>query len=258
MVAHRADAADQMTAMIQTSVQDRLLGALGAAIVVTLLGYGLLVGMAVEIHAQIEQAMALLDLRAPLPKPPLPPPPVERPKHRRASGPASPRNLKNKATEIVTPPPLILPPIPPPVVSAQKAGTGMAASTGAADRPGPGEGAGGQGNGTGGGGDGDDDGDVPPRRIRGQLKSSDLPPDLRDSEFSGTVAVRYDVETDGTVGICEIMGSSGSAELDRLTCRLIQQRFRFDPSRDSEGRPVESTIEENHRWEIDLNRDPHP
>ncbi len=134
----------------------------------------------------------------------------------------------------------------------------MAAFAGASDRPGPGEGAGGQGNGAGGGGYGDGDGDVPPRLIKGRLKFSDLPPDLRDGGIAGTVSVRYDVDISGRVGDCIITASSGSAELDKLTCQLIQRRFRFDPSRDPEGQPVRSTIEENHRWEIDRRGFPPP
>lgn len=235
---------------MHAKAQERLVGALGAAMGVTLLGYLLFIGMMVEIHGRGEQRMTVVELQAPRPRLHRPRPHVYRPKPGKASGQASPRNLRNKAAEIVAIPPLARPPMPPLLVSAVKADVGTAASAGASDRPGPGQGAGGAGDGMGG-----DGGDVPPRLIKGRLRFSDLPADLRQAGVGGSVSVRYDVDVDGRVGACAIMVSSGSAELDALTCRLIQRRFRFDPSRDYQGRPVESTIEEKHSWIIDENPD---
>ena len=45
-------------------------------------------------------------------------------------------------------------------------------------------------------------------------------------------------------------------ELDQRTCALIEERFRFAPSRDGDGRPVRSIIEESHTWEAEGGRDP--
>ena len=241
---------------MQASVQDRLWSALGTAVIVALLGYLLFVGMTVDLGRQTDRTLALLDLR--MPPPPPRPKAVERPKSGHAPSRPSPRNLKNQATPIVAPPPLILLPRPSPVIVAPKPGLGMAASNGGSDRAGPGEGAGGQGNGRGSGGNGDGDGggDTPPRQIKGRLKDSDLPADLLQVGKPYTVSVRYRVEIDGRVGDCLIAHSSGSAGLDSLTCRLIQQRFRFDPSRDADGHPVESTIEEDQSWEVDPPSDP--
>jgi len=63
--------------------------------------------------------------------------------------------------------------------------------------------------------------------------------------------VLYVVSPRGRVTDCEIEHSSGNAELDDATCDLIVRRFRFRPSLDATGRPVESMIEENHTWIID-------
>lgn len=247
---------------MQASLLERLLSALATAITLALLGYLLLVGMTVERQERAEEQMAILALQASHPQRRRPPPHVDQRPRSAASSKPSPRNLRNRAAAIITPPPPVPPPIPSSIVSAPTAGLGMAASAGASDRPGPGEGAGGRGTGTGGGGAGDGEGgggdDVPPRLIKGRLKFSDLPPDLRDGGIGGTVSVRYEVAIDGRVSDCIIIGSSGSTELDQLTCRLIEQRFRFDPSRDHEGRPVPSAIEENHSWENDRTRLPRP
>jgi len=236
---------------MRASIQDRLISALGTAVIVALLGYLLFVGMTVDIGRQADRAIALLDLRIPPPPPRPRSKPVEQPKAGHAPSRPSPRNLRNKATLIVAPPPLVILPRPSPVIVALDPGPGIAASNGASNHTGPGEGAGGQGNGRGSGGDGNGGGDIPPQQIKGRLKDSDLPADLLAVGKPYTVSVRYTVEITGKVGDCVVAHSSGSVGLDALTCRLIQQRFRFDPSRDAGGHPVESTIEEDQSWEID-------
>jgi protein TonB len=241
-----------MSFVSQTPVRERLWSAGGAAVIVALVGVGLVSGLRVSPFTRVQQALALVDIATP------PPPPRPRPETKvvpkiaeRAKGKPSPPNLRNRATPIVAPPP---PPVtvPPPVMTAPAPNIGMAAQTGASDRAGPGQGAGGEGSGYGGGGDGGDGDDVPPRQTRGRLSFADLPANLRQGFSGGTVGVRYSVETDGRVGQCLVTHSSGRAELDRLTCQLIQQRFRFKPSRDGEdGAPVRSWIVENHSWDID-------
>jgi protein TonB len=109
-----------------------------------------------------------------------------------------------------------------------------------------GTGSGGYGNGDGDGGD-----ESPPRWRSGRLKDSDYPKAAGVAGISGTVSVRYTVETNGRVTGCLVTRSSGSAALDDTTCRLIEKRFRFEPSRDAQGRAVRSMLEENHEWAID-------
>ena len=50
--------------------------------------------------------------------------------------------------------------------------------------------------------------------------------------------MRFTVATDGRAGGCAVMRSSGSADLDSTTCRLIERRFRFTPARVAGGRAV--------------------
>ncbi len=116
---------------------------------------------------------------------------------------------------------------------------------------GTGTGSGGRGTGPGGGGDGDGDGGgfSPPRRIRGSIRDSDYPAGIGEAGIGGTVSVIYAVETDGRATNCRITNSSGNDALDDTTCRLIEQRFRFNPSRDRAGRPVRSRIVQDHYWE---------
>jgi protein TonB len=59
------------------------------------------------------------------------------------------------------------------------------------------------------------------------------------------------VDPDGRVGRCVIARSSGSAELDATTCRLVRQRYRFDPARDARGRAVPDLVGDRHLWTPD-------
>ena len=76
-----------------------------------------------------------------------------------------------------------------------------------------------------------------------------------DAGASGTVQVRYFVNVDGRVSGCVVTQSSGNAALDETTCRLIEQRYRYDPSRDADGRPVRSIIVVNQDWVLERVRD---
>jgi protein TonB len=211
----------------------------------------LIYGLAIRAPRAVSDQVKLF---ATVPEAP-PPPPVIPPEHRTKGkqGAASPANIKSVATEVSAPPPVIPPVVPPPIAAAPHPNVGVQASQGAAQIRGPGSGAGGIGNGTGNGGDGNGDGgddEIPPRLIQGRLTFSDLPAELADAEIGGTVGVRYAVEPDGRVDECRITKSSGNPLLDRTTCRLIEERFRYKPSLDADGQPVRSYIVESHSWEI--------
>lgn len=167
---------------------------------------------------------------------------------------ASPANLRNQATPVFAP---VLPALrkPAPIIAAPRPDAGSAGNTGASDRAGPGQGAGGFGDGTGGGGNGDGDGSgdadavTRPVQIKGKLRWSDLPRDLRQSHRGGELELVYRVNVDGTVSNCRVTTSSGLPSLDAQTCRLITERFRFRPSRNADGRPVPGYIIERHGWD---------
>ncbi|WP_173204413.1 energy transducer TonB [Sphingopyxis sp. BSNA05] len=48
----------------------------------------------------------------------------------------------------------------------------------------------------------------------------------------------FTVGADGRASDCRIHQSSSHATLDATTCKLIEQRFRFEPARDASGRAV--------------------
>lgn len=234
----------------------RAVSAFSAAAVTALMLAVLVFGFA---PPQVRDAVPAL-LSVALDEPPPPPKPAQKPAERRTERKAAPkdeagkRNLENQATAIVAPPvkPLI---VPPPVVTAPLAGLGSAAQTGASPLPGPGQGAGTHGDGLGGGGtggDGDGTGDGEavqgPRRTSGRMGFADLPEDALAMGEEAAVTVVFAVERDGRVTGCRPEHSSGHRSIDSLTCRLIEQRFRYRPALDRRGRPVKSFVRETHHW----------
>lgn len=228
---------------------------MAALLIVLLLVLALIFGLRVGEFVRNPGTLVSVFLEPEKPPEPRPPKPAPRRLERPAAkGAPSPRNLRNQATPVVAP--LVVPLIvPPPIVVATQAGTGLAASNGASDLPGPGQGAGGLGNGNGGGGNGGDgEGGgavVGPHQIRGKLSFSDLPDGLLTPGEERRVGVRYTVEPDGTVSGCRADEPSGLPQLDALACRLIEQRFRFRPARNAQGRPVRATIVEAHYWKLE-------
>jgi protein TonB len=240
-----------MTA-IRPSPRERVGAATATVLLVAAVGYAFIAGLTVRIPVVTTEAMQLFNI---LPKPPPKPKPIKlRPViSAKRAGAAAPPNLRSKPTDIVAPKPPVQIIPPPPIVVAPKTGAGRDASAGAAAIRGPGSGSGGIGNGTGSGGEGNGDGDggfTAPRLIKGRLKNSDYRRPPGDPGTPRTVGVIFVVAPNGRVTDCDVTRSSGDGDLDNTTCRLIEQRFRFDPSRDPSGRPVESEVEETHSWDL--------
>lgn len=233
------------------SPRERLRAALPTAVVAGLIGWALVAGLAVRSGPAGEAAMATFDVAPPPPEPPVRIVP-KRTRSHRPEGRAAPAGLRSQATEVVAPP---VPPTvpPPPIVAAPVAGVGAAATQGAAARPGPGPGAGGIGDGRGSGGDGDGDGgegyETKPRWLKGRLRYRDGGDQFGDAVIGRAVSLRCTLEATGRVTGCVAARSSGLPGLDALVARLSEERYRYTPWLDEDGRPVRSTILIDHRWE---------
>lgn len=234
-----------------------------------LLGLALVWGLAAPTGMPAPEAVLDIFDIAPPPSEPLrvdlPPPRTEVRDDARAGAPnregaAAPPHLRNEATQIVAPAPVIPLPVPPPITAAPVAGTGSAVDQGAAPVRGPGFGAGGMGDGRGAGRGGDGRGgggeggrgglgrQTPPRHLSGRLSDRDYPRGAGEAGVSGTVSVRFTVGVAGRVTDCWITRSSGSRLLDITTCQLIERRYRYAPSRDERGNPVPADVVEDHEW----------
>jgi protein TonB len=93
---------------------------------------------------------------------------------------------------------------------------------------------------------------VEPARARANLASyvsdEDYPNSAARAEEQGTTRFRLGVGPDGRVNECTVTASSGSSALDSATCRLMKQRARFTPARDSDGRPTSDSVASAIRW----------
>lgn len=253
--------------------QDRLKSAAAVVVFHALLGYALIAGLGFDLVRPVEQRLKLFDIPTEMPPPPIEaatPPPVEskqraeriKPAPKDPEGAAAPPNLKASPTQIVAPKRAVVLEVKTPVVAAPVAGPGAEASAGASTKAGPGTGAGGFGTGlgsgafgegTGGGGGG---GRVSrPRCLRCELPDSVLPRRLREINLNAVVGISFTIQPDGRVRPCRVVRSSGDRELDAITCREIERRYRYRPARDEWGRPVAFVLNGPHAWDLRVEAD---
>ena len=97
-------------------------------------------------------------------------------------------------------------------------------------------------------------GPVPPVRPRANLAAlfadGDYPRAAIRRGEQGDVGFRLVVAPDGRVTRCDVTASSGSAALDRATCRIVAGRARFTPARDAAGNPVADVVASRVHWAL--------
>ncbi|MGJ3648608.1 energy transducer TonB [Sphingomonas sp. GlSt437] len=230
----------------QAEPRDRAM-AIGAAVLLQgALGYALISGFAVTFVRQLQHDLGVVAFVAPPAAPP-PMPLLEQP--HKASGKAAPPAKDAKATPVVAPVTTVR---PQPIAAAPKPGIGTSLAQGASPRDGPGSGAGGEGAGTGSGGfgNGEGDGGTDAEQIAGDIREHDYPHDAFVARRTGRVGLRFTVGVTGRVTDCTVTHSSGTPELDNVTCALIIKRFRYRPARDALGRAVPQQVTGDHEWVI--------
>ncbi|HWT44276.1 MAG TPA: energy transducer TonB, partial [Sphingopyxis sp.] len=82
----------------------------------------------------------------------------------------------------------------------------------------------------------------------GTIRDRDYPREASRAKAGGEVEVRFTIEASGRVSGCRITRSSGDASLDRTTCDLIAERFRFKPATNATGDPVTSQYGWRQTW----------
>jgi protein TonB len=160
-----------------------------------------------------------------------------------------------EALFIVEPP--APPPLNPPILAETAITSGTSQGSFSGQTSGNGLGQGSEGNGgNGGSGSGSGAGRVesthgvssPPVRLAGALTNEDYRRADPPRGAAGVVVVTYRVRTDGRPDACQVVRSSGFAVFDTATCRLIEERFLFNPARDASGREVEWEVRSNYQW----------
>ena len=82
------------------------------------------------------------------------------------------------------------------------------------------------------------------------VSSSDYPRAALRDNLEGISRFTLTIDPNGIVENCQISVSSGSSELDAVTCRLITDRARFEPARNSRGKPTSGRWSSSVRWQI--------
>jgi protein TonB len=190
-----------------------------------------------------DQTMQLITLR-----PPTAPP-------RPASRPSEPHKASDPPVKRSPPPPRPAA-APAPVTIAVAADPDLSASVGSGSLAGLGVGNGDLGGGSGGGGSGGGGGLARHAEwVGGGIGNRDYPEAAKRARLQGVVDVLFTVHTDGRVSGCRIDHSSGSLDLDRLTCALTEQRLLYNPALDASGKPTEEIAGRRFRFVMSPRRD---
>lgn len=138
---------------------------------------------------------------------------------------------------------------PTPAEPALDAGPGPAAGVGSEAGTAAGTGGSGAGSGSGAGGTGRGAGAfTPPVHVAGALTHADYRRTRPPRGAGGTVRIAFRVSARGRVEDCRVEESSGWRVLDEATCRLVTERFRFDPARDASGRAIDWHLRTEFTW----------
>jgi periplasmic protein TonB len=230
--------------------RDRILSVVAVVFLHLGIGYLLLIGFGIDVAETTRSMLKVYDVTAS--PPPIEPPPVPAEiKQQEPTGEASPENIKSKAAPKEAPKPIVAIKITDPVATAPKAGADNDPSAGNASQIGTGSGAGGQGRGTGAGGRGDGGGSAVAARAEyksGKISNKDYPKGAAKAKVGGTVTAYFTVLASGRAANCTIQKSSGNADLDATTCRLIEKRFRYSPARNRDGKPINDQSGWQQTW----------
>ena len=159
-------------------------------------------------------------------------------------GAASAANLKKTSAPREAPKRIIEIPQPKSLPAAPKAGSGSENDAGAGDMPGPG---------TGGGG-------IASRAklVGGRITNTDYPKSATSARQGGSATVHFTVGANGRPSKCRVVKSSGNADIDATTCRLIEQRFRYEPARNKAGHPISDVTGWQQTWWLERKRRRNP
>ncbi|WP_176592625.1 energy transducer TonB [Sphingobium sp. EM0848] len=198
------------------------------ALIHAVLGYAFVTGLGMKYVKKAAEQLNVIDVKEE------PPPPDEEP-------PPPPPDQPIEPPPVVAPPPIVQTPVqappiqtvrtPPPVFNPVP----VAAPPPPAPPPPP---------------------EVPasratPRSNPGSwLSDADYPSRAQREERSGTAGFRLEIGPDGRVTNCTITSSTGHADLDEATCRLLPKRAKFKPATAAGGGPMSDTYNGRITWRL--------
>ena len=92
---------------------------------------------------------------------------------------------------------------------------------------------------------------IPPKPVEGAnyFSDNDYPDEAREREAEGSTVYEYTVNSQGRVGSCRIIQSSGYPDLDDVACRVATNRFRFYPATLG-GKPTDYLVRSTVRFKL--------
>ena len=216
-----------MSFIDQDRSRERALSGAVTVAVVGCVGYALISGLAMSVIRTPPWEIPTQTYRSPPPPPPKPEP------MRKTTTKPTPNS------HIVVPlPPIPLPPIDPtrlqtdtrmlPPVHIQTGDTGTAATL----TPKPDLSAGAR----------------PQGRPGEWVTADDYPPAALRAGLEGRTGFRLDLGVDGRATGCTVTQSSGSDDLDRTACRLLERRAHFSAALGADGQPIASSYAGSVLW----------
>jgi TonB family protein len=91
---------------------------------------------------------------------------------------------------------------------------------------------------------------TPVESLATYVSANDYPVAALRRGSQGSVGFTLTISPEGRVTNCTISSSSGDADLDASTCRLMTMRARFQPARDRLGRPVQDRFSSRINWRL--------
>lgn len=231
--------------------RDRLKSATAVVLIHVVVGYAILNAFGIRLGEAVKSSLSRLNV-IDVSIPPIVADEMPKQATPEREGAASAANLKKTSAPREAPRRIIEIPQPKSLPAAPKAGNGSENDAGAADMYGPGTGAGdvGSGFGSGNSGDGTGGGGIASRArlVGGKITNADYPQSAAAARQGGSVTAHFTVGADGRPSKCRVVKSSGNADIDATTCRLIEQRFRYEPARNKAGHPISDVAGWQQTW----------
>lgn len=195
------------------------------AIIHVILGYAFVTGLGIKYVKQAAEQLNVIDVadEPPPPEeepPPPPPPPPDMPPPPPPPPTAPPPVVSLPSTApVLAPPP---PPSPPPAAPPAPPPAPPVVSKAAGARGNP----------------------------ASWITNDDYPARALRDEAQGTVAIQWEINTQGRVENCRVTSSSGNKDLDDAACSLIVRRGRYSAALDQDGSPMRSTDRRRVVWRL--------
>lgn len=196
------------------------------ALIHAVLGYAFVSGLGMKYVKKAAEQLNVIDVKEEPPppdeEPPPPPPdmPVEPPPV--VAPPPIVQTPAPAPTVVTVPTPPLLPPVPSPAPPPPPPPAPKQAAKALQPRSNPG----------------------------GWVTDADYPSRAQREERAGVTGFRLEVDAGGRVTNCTVTSSSGHADLDAETCRLLPRRARFRPAEDENGNPMAATYNNRIVWRL--------